>query len=151
MKTNRVKQLILSAFAAVLLMSGVLTSVVQAQEKSLRAPRRAPRRIIVYRPHYRFYNPFYDPFYNPFWGSYWGPSYRVVDPIAWQREQGYSEGRDEGKDDAKDGRPANPTGHKDYLNSNSLAFREAFVQGYNERYREEIAKIQEKAREKKGD
>jgi hypothetical protein len=65
----------------------------------------------------------------------------VVDPIAYQREQGYNEGRSEGKKDAKKGRPAAPTGHKDYLKSSSLAYREAFVQGYNERYREEMAEI----------
>jgi len=63
----------------------------------------------------------------------------VVDPIAYQREQGYNEGRSDGKKDAKKGMPANPTGQKDYIKSNSLAFREAYVQGYNERYREEMA------------
>ncbi len=39
-------------------------------------------------------------------------------------------------------------GHKDYIKSNSLAYREAFVQGYNERFREEIAEIREEMRER---
>jgi hypothetical protein len=151
MKLNKAKQLILGVFAAVLIMSGALTITAEAQNRGVNKPRRVPKRVFVYRPYYRYYSPFYHPFSDPFWGSYWGPTYRVVDPIAYQREQGYREGRDEGKDDAKEGRPANPTGHKDYLKSNSLAFREAFVQGYDERYREEIAKIQEKAREKHGE
>jgi hypothetical protein len=150
MVLNRVKKLIVGSFVAVLVAIGVMTTTAEAQDRGVRKPRRVPQRIIVYRPYY-LYRPFYDPFYDPFWGSYWGPNYRVVDPIAWEREQGYREGRDEGKDDAKDGKPANPTGHKDYLKSDSLTYREAFIQGYNERYREEIAKIQEKMREKKGD
>jgi hypothetical protein len=75
----------------------------------------------------------------------------VVEPIAYQREQGYSEGRGEGKDDAKKGRPANPTGHKDYVKSRSLAFREAFVQGYETGYQEKLEDIREDLREKRGE
>ena len=39
-------------------------------------------------------------------------------------------------------------GHKDYTKSNSLAYRKAFVQGYNERFREEMAEIREKMSER---
>jgi hypothetical protein len=74
----------------------------------------------------------------------------VVDPVAYQREKGYREGRDEGKDDAKKDRPANAIGHKDYLKSDSIHFREAFVQGYNEGYQQKIAEIRDKLREKSG-
>jgi len=91
----------------------------------------------------RPYNPFWYRRYDPFWDPFYSTRYRAVDPIAYQREQGYNDGRDEGKKDAKKGRPADPTGHKDYLKSNSLAYREAFVQGYNERFREEKADIRE--------
>ena len=134
MKTNRVKQLILGAFAAVVLMSGVFTTTAEAQTRGVR--RHRPNRVIVYRPYW--YNPFYTPFYSPFYDPFWGSSltYRVVDPIAYQKEQGYREGKDEGKDDAKKGLPANPTGDKHYLKSDSVHFREAFVQGYNDGYRE---------------
>jgi hypothetical protein len=152
MKLNIAKRLLLTAFAGVMLFTGVGSITANAQGKAVRRPHRPPKRIIVYRPYYRpYYHPFYDPFYDPFWGSYWGPRYTVVDPIAYQREQGYGEGRDEGKDDAKKGRLSNPTGHKDYLKSNSLTFREAFVRGYNEGYQERMAKIREEASEKRGD
>ena len=128
---SRVKQFVIGGFAAVMLLSGVFSSTAEAQGRVIRRP----PRIIVYRP----FNPFRYRRYDPFWDPFYTSRYQVVDPIAYQREQGYSEGRHEGKDDAKKGRPFNPTGHKDYLKSNSLAYREAFVKGYNERYREEAA------------
>lgn len=149
MKLTRMKQLIFGAVAAAILVPAISTNTAEAQTWVARKP----RPVVVYRTYnpfrYRYYNPFYSPFYDPFWGSSW--NYQTVDPIAYQKERGYSEGRDEGKEDAKKGRPANATGHKDYLKSNSLAFREAFVQGYNERYHEEVAKIEKKAREKNAD
>lgn len=145
MKSN-MKKLVLSAFAAALLVSGALITTAEAQGRVIRRPHRPPR-VIVYRPYnpffgYRYYDPFWDPF--PY-------SYQVVDPIAYQREQGYSEGRSEGKDDAKKGRPSNPTGHKDYVKSSSLAFREAFVQGYQNGYQEKLEDIREDLREKRGE
>jgi hypothetical protein len=145
MRPSRLKQLIIGTFVAVILTSGILTTRAEAQDRSAHKPRPAPRRIIVYRPYHPFYHPFYDPFRYPYY------NYRVVDPIAYQRELGYSEGQDEGEEDAKKGRPANPTGHKDYLKSDSLTFREAFVKGYNEGYQEELAEIREKMRERRGD
>ncbi len=129
----RVKQIIMGGLAAIMLLSGVLTSTADAQGRVIH---RRPPRVIVVRPYNPFWYRRYDPFWDPFYPRY---QYQMVDPIAYQREQGYNEGRDEGKKDAKKGRPANATGHKDYLKSNSLAYREAFVQGYNERYREESA------------
>src|SRR5690554_1405181 len=85
MSVKNIKKLIISAFAAIFLVSGVIATTAEAQDKTQRRPHR-PRRIIIYRP----YNPFwyrYDPFWDPF--RY---DYRVVDPIAYQRERGYSEG-----------------------------------------------------------
>lgn len=136
MKPNRAKRLILLTFVAVMLTAGAGLTAANAQDKTVCRP----QRVIVYRPYYRYYRPFYDPFYDPFWGPSW-PSYRMVDPIAYQREQGYSDGRSKGKEDAKKGRPANPTGQKNYLKSNSLTYREAFVAGYNDRYREKIKEM----------
>ena len=141
MKTSKVKALVLGAFLGTVLLAGVATTPAEAQTRVVRRP----SRVIIYRP---YYHPFYHPFYNPFWGSYWGPTYTVVDPIAYQKELGYREGLDEGKDDAKDGRFINPVEHKDYLKSESQAFRQMFVQGYQAGYREEVAKIKEKMREK---
>jgi hypothetical protein len=132
----RIKQLVISAFAAIMLLSGVFATTAEAQGRVVRKP----PRIIVYRP----YNPFWYRRYDPFWDPFYHHRYTVVDPIAYQREQGFREGRDEGEDDAEEGRPANPTEHKDYIKSNSITFREAFVQGYNEGYREEMAEIREK-------
>jgi len=134
----RINQLAVCAFAATMLLSGVFATTAEAQGRVIRRP----PRVIFVRPYYPFWYRRYDPFWDP---NYY-PRYRVEDPIAYQREQGYRDGRDEGKKDAKKGSPANPKGHKDYIKSNSLAYREAFVQGYNERFREEMAEIREKMR-----
>ena len=136
----RINQLAVCAFAAIMLLSGVFATTAEAQRRVIRRP----PRVIFVRPYY----PFWYRRYDPFWDPYYYPRYRVEDPIAYQREQGYRDGRDEGKKDAKKGSPANPKGHKDYIKSNSLAYREAFVQGYNERFREEMAEIREKMRER---
>ena len=134
MKPNKAKQILLGGLAAFVLFTGVFATTAQAQ---VRRHPRPHRPVVIYRPYY------YDPFYDPFWGPTWGTSYQTVDPIAYQREQGYSKGRSKGKEDAKKGLAANPTGQKDYLKSNSLAYREAFVLGYNERYREKIRELRE--------
>src|SRR5215207_7121022 len=109
-------------------MVGVGSTTAEAQTR--RGVRR-PARVIVYRP---YYNPFWYRRYDPFWDSYYYPRTVVVDPIAYAREQGFREGKDEGEEDAKKGRPANSKGHEDYLKSNSVTFREAFVKGYEEGY-----------------
>jgi len=139
---SKINQLAIGAFAAITLLSGVFATTAEAQGR-VRVIRRPPRVIFV-RP----YNPFWYRRYDPFWDPFYFTRYRVEDPIAYQRELGYRDGRDEGKKDAKKGRPANPRGHKDYIKSNSLAYREAFVQGYNERFREEMAEIRGKMRER---
>jgi hypothetical protein len=149
MKINKVKALMLGlSLVAMLLVGFGSTTTADAQNRRIRRP----HRVIVYRNYspfwYRHYSPFYDPFYNPFYST------RMVDPVAYQREQGFREGKDEGKDDAKKGLEANATGHKDFTKSNSVHFREAFVQGYAAGYREKMADIREKAekdRNKRGD
>jgi hypothetical protein len=137
---SRINQLVIGASFAIMLLSGAVATTAEAQDRVIRRP----PRVIVVRP----YNPFWYRRYDPFWDPFYSTRYRVVDPIAYQREQGYRDGRDEGKKDAKKGRPANPMGHKDYIKSNSLAYREAFVQGYNERFREEMAEIREEMSER---
>ncbi|HEY7543912.1 MAG TPA: hypothetical protein VID27_03475 [Blastocatellia bacterium] len=134
MKPNKVKTLIMGLSLVVMLLVGVGSTVADAQGR--RGGHR-PHRVIIYRT----YNPFWYRHYNPF---FYPGYYRTVDPVAYQREQGYREGKDEGKDDAKKDRPANPTGNKHYVKSDSIHFREAFVQGYNEGYREKIAEMREK-------
>lgn len=122
------KKLLMSAFAAVILLPGVSTITAAAQGRHY--PR--PQRVIIYRPYY----PIYDPFWDPFWDPYWWPNYRVVDPIAYNQELGYREGHHEGKKAAKEGRLPNPTNNKDYYKSSSYAYRQAFIQGYYDAYRE---------------
>jgi hypothetical protein len=134
---NKAKHLLIGLFFVTMLLAGFgSTSTADAQNRRIHRP----NRVIVYR----HYNPFwyrrYDPFYDPFYAS----RFRVVDPIAYQKERGFKEGKDEGKDDAKKGIPANATGHKDYIKSSSVHFRDAFVQGYEVGYREKIADLRDK-------
>ncbi len=134
MKSNKLKSLITGSLAAVLLLIGIGATTADAQG---RRGWHGPGRVVIVRP----YNPYwYGRSYDPFWG----PSYyRSVDPIAYQRERGYSEGKGEGKDDAKDGRDADPTATKDYLKSDSQAFRQAFIQGYQDGYQEKMDDIRD--------
>src|SRR5262245_46261904 len=141
MLSRKVKGLIIGGFLLTMLFGTIGSVTADAQR------RHRPRRVIVYRNYNPFWYRAYDPFYDPFYYS----RRVVVDPIAYQREHGFSEGKGEGKDDAKKGLAPNATGHKDYLKSDSSIFREYFVQGYDTGYREEIAKIREKAAEKARD
>src|ERR671932_1921973 len=103
MKWDRVKRSVLGVLAVVLLLLGALPATTQAQY------RRHTRVVIVPRPF------FHSGFYGPRW---YGPSYvRVYDPIAYQRETGYSDGLSRGKDDAKHGKPNDPSSHKHYRDS----------------------------------
>ena len=142
MKPNKIKALIMGLSLVVTLLIGVGSTTANAQNR--RHGHRPPR-IIVYRN----YNPFWYRYYDPFWSPFY-PSYRTVDPVAYQRERGYREGKDEGKDDAKKGLPSNATGNKDYIKSDSIHFREAFIQGYNAGYQEKLADIREKMRKESG-
>jgi hypothetical protein len=147
MKSNKTKALILGFIFVITLLIGIGSITANAQNKGVV---RRPNRVIVYRQYSPFWYRHYDPFYDPFYYS----RFRVVDPVAYQKEQGFREGKHEGEKDAKKGIVANATGHKDYLKSNSIHFRQAFVQGYGDGYREEVAELREKAikkAEKRGD
>ncbi|MBL8172193.1 MAG: hypothetical protein JNJ50_28800 [Acidobacteria bacterium] len=122
MNLNGMKRMLLALLTGVVLLAGV-NATANAQGQGFRRP---PRRVIYYRR--------YDPFWEPY------RTVRVVDPIASQREEGYSEGRDKGKDDAKDGRDFDPENHKQFNKSKSLAFREAFLKGYQDGYRKQMNK-----------
>jgi len=126
MKSNGIKRLVLGLLVAGMFLVGVGATTANAQGRGVYGP----RRIIVYRP------------YRPFWGywGYWGPTYGVVDPIAAQKEEGYSAGRNKGKEDAKDGRENDPENQKQFAKSKSLAYREAFLQGYADGYRKQLKK-----------
>lgn len=55
-------------------------------------------------------------------------------------EQGYREGKEECGEDAEKGRPSNAKGREDYLDSDSRAFRVAFLEGYEAGESDETAK-----------
>lgn len=122
MKLNKVKSLIVGAFVGLMLLSGIGATTADAQQRGFR--RHGP--VIVYRRPFR-------PFFGP---RYWNRTVRVVDPIAQARESGYSDGHSRGKDDAKDEKPYSPESHKHYSKSDSQTYREAFLQGYADGYRE---------------
>jgi len=128
MRINLIRKLMLGTLAAVTLMIGIGSAT--SAEAQVRVVRRPPR-VVFYRP----YRPLYNPFY---WGPTWNRTYTVVDPIAARREDGYRDGMDKGKDDAKDGLGGNPERHKKFNKSKSLAYREAFLQGYAEGFNREV-------------
>src|SRR5262252_5160637 len=138
---STLKKLIMSLFAAVILLPGVSKITADAQYRHWRRPVRViiiqPYRPVVqpYRPVVQQYYPvYYYPIYNP----YLWPVYGVAEPFSYLQEKGYKEGRDEGKDDAEDGRLPNPIMHKDFYKSYSPVYRQAFIQGYYDAYRREV-------------
>ena len=133
MKSNKVKTLILGISVAALLLVGVGSTTAQAQRRGFH---RGP--VVVYRSYWgpRWGWGWYDPF--------WSPTVRFVDPIAQARESGYSDGHSRGKDDAKHGKVNAPESHKHFRNSDSQTYRQAFLQGYTDGYREKMNEAREK-------
>ena len=113
MTINSIRKVAAAASVAVILLlgAGAMTTA-NAQRVVVR-----PRVFVVHRP-----------FFGGWWGYPYGPYY--TDPIAYQREQGYSDGLSRGRDDAKHGRPDDPNSHSHFRNSSSVTYREAFAQGY---------------------
>jgi|SRR5713226_9691 len=119
MRFNRAKRLVSGMFVAVLLLFGAgAVTTAHAQVRVVR-----PRVFFVQRPFFPRWHYGYPYYYNT-----------VYDPIAYQREQGYSDGLSRGKDDARHGRPDDPNNHSHYRNSSSVNYREAFLQGYADGY-----------------
>ena len=127
MKPNKVRTLFIGLFVALIILVGLGTTAAQAQARIIYRP----RPVVVYRP-------FWGPRWG--WGHYWDRTITVVDPIAQQRESGYSDGRSRGKDDAKKELGYTPQTHKHYYNSNSLTYREAFLKGYADGYNGQMHK-----------
>ena len=126
MKPNTIKRLVLGVSAGALLSVGFGSTSANAQGRFI----------------YRYPRPIYRPFYNPFWSPWgsWNSTVTVVDPIAQQRESGYSDGHKRGKDDAKHSKANSPQSHKHYSKSDSLTYRQAFLKGYADGYREQMNK-----------
>ena len=130
MKSNLIRKGVTSAVVAVILLFGGWATSANAQAWFAHRPGRV---VVVHRP--SFFPHYYYPGFYP---GYYPRYYTVVDPVAYQREQGYSDGHSRGKDDAKDGKANDPNSHKHYRNSDSLNYREAFAQGYADGYRERM-------------
>jgi hypothetical protein len=127
MKPNKTKALVIGLILVAMLLVGFGSTTADAQRRGFR--RHGP--VVVYRP------------FRPYWGygrgwndPFWNRTVTVVNPIAQQRESGYSDGHKRGRDDAKDEKPNSPESHKHYRNSHSLTYRQAFLQGYADGYRE---------------
>lgn len=120
MKTYSIKKVIMRSTTALVLLLGLLSGV--ATTSAVAQGRRVHHRqriVIVRRPFFPHFHSYY---------------YGVYDPIAYQREQGYSDGLSRGKSDAKHGKPSDPQSHKHYRNSDSMTYRDAFLQGYTDGY-----------------
>ena len=118
MRWNRIKKVVTGALVAVVIALGSLVTTASAQGR-VYVPQ---RRVIIVR----------RPVFFPRTYSYY--PYSWSDPIAYQKETGYSDGLSRGKKDAKKGLAASPESHDHYSKSKSLAYREAFEQGYNDGY-----------------
>lgn len=134
MKSNKAKGLVVGISLVAMLMVGVGSTTAQAQRRIVQG--RGP--VVIYRPHRVF-----RPYWGPRWGwndPFWNSTVTVINPIAQQRESGYSDGHSRGKDDAKHGKADAPESHKHFSKSDSLTYRQAFLQGYADGYREQMDK-----------
>jgi hypothetical protein len=124
MRWNRIKKVIAGAVIAVAVALGSLATTATTASAQRRG---YPHRVIIVRrpPFFPYAYGFYP------YGAY---PYYYSDPIAYQKETGYSDGMSRGKSDAKKGLAASPESHKHFSKSSSMAYRDAFEQGYNDGY-----------------
>ena len=116
MRLNRIKKVLVGALVAVILLLGAGTTSSNAQVRVFVRPR-----------------VFAGPRFFPYYSNYPYPYY-AQDPIAYQKEAGYSDGLSRGRSDGKHGQAFAPDSHSHYRDSKSLAYREAFLQGYRDGY-----------------
>ncbi|HMG34226.1 MAG TPA: hypothetical protein VKM94_09835 [Blastocatellia bacterium] len=117
MKFDRTKKILMGVLITSVLLLGASQTNSYAQGRRFHNG----RVIIVHRPF------FGAGFYRPW-------PYYTYDPVAYQREQGYSDGLSRGKSDARHGKPNDPASHKHYSESEGINYREAFAQGYADGY-----------------
>jgi len=150
MRSNRVKRLVTRTVVAVtLLLSAwaVTGTTAQAQGRwhgrGFDRPNRVfvqPRVFISPQPRV-FIRPrvFVGPRLGFYSGAYSYPgvysSYVPYGGVAYQEEQGYRDGLSRGRDDARHGEPYSPNSHSHYRNDISVAYRDAFLQGYDVGFR----------------
>ena len=119
----------MSSLIGIFLVSGVFASTAIAKPKVI--VKRRPV-VVVHTPRTVFWHRRFDPVWVP------STTYHVTTPFVAFSEEGFEDGRDQGKKDAKKGSEYDPTGSKDYIKSNSFAYRRAYLKGYSVGYRSEI-------------
>src|ERR1700759_4021260 len=131
MTSNQAKALVMSAVLGAMGFFGIGSTKAEAQHRGFHGGG------VIVRPSWGC---------RSFWGRRWGlydpfcvPTVAVVDPIAQAKESGYSDGHSRGKDDARHVKANAPESHKDFSNSDSQTYRQAFLQGYADGYREKTA------------
>jgi hypothetical protein len=165
MRSNRINRLVTKAIVAVILLLSVVSVTEPAAQAQGRwrghgfnrhnrvfvqprhhrgfvrsrvfiAPQRrafiAPRRRVFLRPRV-FVGPRVG-FYPRVYPSYVSP-YAAYGGAAYLTDRGYRDGYSEGMDDARDGDPYNPYRHSRYRHAGSLAYRDAFLRGYEAGFR----------------
>ena len=143
MPLSRVRRVIGIALGAIALLgtSLVVGTTAQAQVR-YRGGHIGPSRTIVVRPRPRV-RVFVGPRFNTFgWPGYYWPGYypyypeTATDRYYASQEYGYHDGFERGKDDAKDGKPSNPESHKHFSGSSNETYRNSFLRGYADGYRQ---------------
>src|ERR1041384_4361500 len=110
---KRSKRFILGSIFVIMLLVGAGNLTAHAQHRT-RIITRRPVIIQQYRPYYWGFH------YGSPWGwndPFWNHTVTVVNPIAQQRESGYSDGHKRGQDDAKHNKANDPLSHKHYRDS----------------------------------
>ena len=123
-RTERISKLTMGSLIGLLFTLGVLASSADAKPKVV-----VRRPVVVVHTPRVFWHRRYDPFWVP------SVTYRVVDD---NRHEGIQEGREQGRKDAKKGHDFDPKGNKEYFKSDSFAYRQGFLKGYEVGYRSEL-------------
>lgn len=89
-------------------------------------------RIFIGSPFLGWGYPYYWDSY-PYWNAY-GYGYYPYDAPAYRSEQGFYDGFKDGRSDARKGKPDDPNSHGRYRDSDSNAYRNAFVRAYAQGY-----------------
>src|SRR5215469_18258317 len=98
-----------------------------------------PYHHVVYHPYHHVYHTYHSyHVYHVYHENHLYHEYQACCPqqqvsydyLAHDRDSGYHDGFDRGKDDAEDARCLDPYHSHHYNHSHSVAYRDAFVQGY---------------------
>jgi hypothetical protein len=129
MRFNRLKSLFIGTLFSLLIVLGLGLAGATGTLAQVRRAVVRPRVFVVQRPFSG----------GPLWWGpgYYGSYYGYYDPIAYQRERGFSDGFSRGRNDARHSKAYDPNSHKHYRNASSITYRNAFLQGYSTAFRDE--------------